>query len=146
MEECRGCRHVAQLITAFREKDQIVAVMPFHRNVDFRVSIFMSGRGPSDVTPGYPQQYFAVGPLSLIQAYMRCMLRALRDTHSRRIVHRDVKPANFLFDPQTGQGVLVDFGLAQVRVSSNLRGVCLLDSRKLTTTSRPNAIIRQHRM
>ena len=37
MEDCRGCRHVAQLITAFREKDQIVAIIPFHRNTDFRV-------------------------------------------------------------------------------------------------------------
>lgn len=38
MEDCRGCRHVSQLITAFRHHDQIVAIMPFHRNADFRVS------------------------------------------------------------------------------------------------------------
>lgn len=38
----------------------------------------------------------------------------MRDVHAREIVHRDVKPANFLFDPDSGSGVLVDFGLAQV--------------------------------
>lgn len=38
MEDCRGCRHTSQLITAFRHFDQVVAVMPYHRNVDFRVS------------------------------------------------------------------------------------------------------------
>ena len=38
MEDCRGCRHVSQLITAFRHHDQIVAIMPFHKNEDFRVS------------------------------------------------------------------------------------------------------------
>jgi len=50
-----------------------------------------------------------------IKAYFRCMFRALRDIHARGIIHRDVKPANFLFDPQTGVGALCDFGLASVR-------------------------------
>jgi cell division control protein 7 len=38
MEDCRGCRHISQLITAFRHEDQVVAIMPYHRNDDFRVS------------------------------------------------------------------------------------------------------------
>jgi len=37
MEDCRGCRHISQLITAFRHDDQVVAIMPYHRNEDFRV-------------------------------------------------------------------------------------------------------------
>lgn len=37
MENCRGCRHVSQLITAFRHDDQVAIVMPYHRNEDFRV-------------------------------------------------------------------------------------------------------------
>lgn len=39
MEDCRGCRHVSQLITAFRQHDQVVAIMPFHKNEDFRVRL-----------------------------------------------------------------------------------------------------------
>ncbi|KAG8985628.1 hypothetical protein FRB90_004571, partial [Tulasnella sp. 427] len=104
MEDCRGSRHVAQLITAFREKDQVVAVMPYHKNVDFR-------------------HYFTTIPLSGIQSYLRCLLRALRDIHAREIVHRDVKPANFLFDPDSGSGVLVDFGLAQ-KVDFDVQSSC----------------------
>jgi cell division control protein 7 len=38
MEDCRGCRHTAHLVTAFRHQDQVVVVMPFQRNDDFRVS------------------------------------------------------------------------------------------------------------
>ncbi|TRM60110.1 kinase-like domain-containing protein [Schizophyllum amplum] len=41
MEECRGCRHVSQLITAFRHQDQVVAIMPYHRNEDFRPANFL---------------------------------------------------------------------------------------------------------
>jgi cell division control protein 7 len=37
MELARGCRHVSQLVTAFRCEDQVAVVMPYHRNDDFRV-------------------------------------------------------------------------------------------------------------
>lgn len=37
MDSVRGCRHVSQLITAFRHEDQVVAIMPYNRNEDFRV-------------------------------------------------------------------------------------------------------------
>jgi cell division control protein 7 len=37
METCRGCRHVAQLITAYRVEDQIVAVMPYQRSAELKV-------------------------------------------------------------------------------------------------------------
>ncbi|CAE6455287.1 unnamed protein product [Rhizoctonia solani] len=110
MEAARGCRHVSQLITAFRDEDQIVCVMPFHRSVDFR-------------------DYFQSLPMRTMQTYFRHLFRALRDIHARDIVHRDVKPANFLFDPKagpdgTGWGVLCDFGLAQ-RVEYPERTQCL---------------------
>ena len=42
------------------------------------------------------------------------MLRALHDVHKMNIIHRDVKPANFLYSVSEQKGVLCDFGLAQV--------------------------------
>lgn len=38
METCRGCRHVAQLITAFRHEDQVLVVMPYQKGEEFKVS------------------------------------------------------------------------------------------------------------
>lgn len=53
-------------------------------------------------------------PISDMKCYFRCLFKALADTHNNNIMHRDVKPANFLYDTRTGEGVLCDFGLAEV--------------------------------
>jgi hypothetical protein len=37
MESCRGCRHVAQIITVHRVEDQIVIIMPYQRSADLKV-------------------------------------------------------------------------------------------------------------
>lgn len=39
LETCRGCRHASQIITAFRHYDQVVIVLPYQRNMDFRVCV-----------------------------------------------------------------------------------------------------------
>ncbi|KAH9482230.1 Cell cycle serine/threonine-protein kinase hsk1 [Psilocybe cubensis] len=106
MEECRSCRHTSQIITAFRNEDQVVIVLPYQRNMDFR------------------EFYQDLHPEG-IKCYFRCLFRALRDIHERGIIHRDVKPANFLYNPFTGVGTLCDFGLASRMEVTHPLGKCM---------------------
>ncbi|KAN0061054.1 Cell division control protein 7 [Thecaphora frezii] len=105
MEELRNAEHVAYLVTAFRAEDQVVAVMPYSRHRDFR-------------------DFYRVMPLGDLKYYFRCLFSALRSVHEAGVMHRDVKPANFLYDPRTGHGTLCDFGLAERFEPSEWRGKC----------------------
>ncbi|HLY28223.1 MAG TPA: protein kinase [Aggregatilineales bacterium] len=52
-------------------------------------------------------------PLSQVSNVMRGVLSALDYAHKQGMVHRDVTPANILFNEQ-GQAVLTDFGIAKI--------------------------------
>jgi cell division control protein 7 len=85
---------VCPLITAFRHADQVVAILPYFQHRDFR-------------------DYYRDMKIPEMRLYFRSLFTALRSTHAKKILHRDIKPTNFLYNPQHRRGVLVDFGLAE---------------------------------
>jgi serine/threonine-protein kinase len=57
--------------------------------------------------PGHRLEPSQVEPL-LVQ-----LLQALAHAHSRGVVHRDIKPDNILYHPETGKAKIIDFGVAR---------------------------------
>lgn len=49
-----------------------------------------------------------------IKYYLYELLKALKVLKDIGIFHRDVKPGNFLYNPTTREGHLIDFGLSEL--------------------------------
>ncbi|KAI2627603.1 kinase-like protein [Hypoxylon sp. NC1633] len=94
LHDLRDSHSVCPLITAFRHTDQVLAVLPYFRHQDFR-------------------KYYPDMTVYDMRVYFRSLFTALAAVHEKGIIHRDIKPTNFLYDPDKRRGVLVDFGLAE---------------------------------
>lgn len=95
----------------FRKNDHVVIVMPYLEHECF-VDILHS--------------------LSFQEAkeYVFNLFKALKRIHYFGIVHRDVKPSNFLYNRKLKQYALVDFGLAQGTPDTQIELLKVLHSKK----------------
>lgn len=52
-----------------------------------------------------------------VKHYILEMLIGLRYLKSLGILHRDIRPQNFLYNPETKKGAIIDLGLAELALN-----------------------------
>ncbi|XP_070775210.1 cell division cycle 7-related protein kinase [Enoplosus armatus] len=89
-----GSENVMGVTYCFRKEDHVVIVMPY-----------MEHQAIVDI----------IRSLSFeeVRLYIYHLMKALRHIHQFGIIHRDIKPNNFLYNRSSKMFALVDFGLAQ---------------------------------
>ena len=65
-------------------------------------------------------EYFKNMSFEKIRIYMYQLLTCIKKIHSAGIIHRDIKPDNFLFNVETNECCLIDFGLAEIDIDSKI--------------------------
>ncbi|HEV7760525.1 MAG TPA: serine/threonine-protein kinase [Acidimicrobiales bacterium] len=87
--------NVVRLLDVVEEDDEIVLVMPYLPGGNLSERVAQHGPAPAEEVDRLGQR----------------LLGALAEAHAAGVIHRDVKPANVLFD-ERGDPCLADFGLA----------------------------------
>ncbi|KAG7227177.1 hypothetical protein INR49_013976 [Caranx melampygus] len=129
-----GTDNVMGVTYCFRKEDHVVIVMPY-----------MEHQAIVDI----------IGSLSFeeVRLYIYHLLKALRHIHQFGIIHRDIKPNNFLYNRSRKMYALVDFGLAQGTADTQIELLKVVKQRssqkgggtaKHDTTQRSKAPTRQH--
>jgi serine/threonine-protein kinase len=107
----------AQLVTRFQQEAKTAAkldhpnIIPIYRvesegGLVYIVMKYVSGHSLEDLLVKGPL------PISRVRHVLREAALALGHAHRRRIVHRDVKPANIMLD-EDGRVILTDFGISK---------------------------------
>jgi cell division control protein 7 len=120
-----GKHHVVAITSVLRERDCVVLVLKHFEHEPF-------------------QDYKDELSIQEIGNYMRALMDALAHVHGHGIIHRDVKPTNFLYHRGHKNFLLVDFGLAQKVGKGGDDGAVQLPKKYDTSykTSRPRSTLR----
>ncbi|XP_011870823.1 PREDICTED: cell division cycle 7-related protein kinase [Vollenhovia emeryi] len=94
LQKLGGEDYIVGLDLCLRHRSSVVFVMPYMRHDKFL-------------------DYVQEMTVEETRDYIRALLTALRRVHKFNVIHRDVKPSNFLYDRINRRYLLVDFGLAQ---------------------------------
>ena len=95
LTKVQGHQNVVQLKGMWRIGGDVVLAMPYLHPCEFKELV-------AEIEP------------EEVKLYVANLLSALEHVHKLGIIHRDVKPSNFLYDRQAKKFSLIDFGLARL--------------------------------
>lgn len=94
LRDMGGDSNIIEIKTCLFENGYTIIVMPYFQHDRFT-------------------DYVKDMNLDEMRDYMRNLLIALKKVHLNKVIHRDIKPNNFLYNRAERRFALVDFGLAQ---------------------------------
>ncbi|MBX3207839.1 MAG: protein kinase [Labilithrix sp.] len=111
----------AQALAQVRHENvvQVYAFGPFQQAAYLAMELVL-GESLEQVIDSHAQRGATVD-LARALPILRAIGQGLDAVHARRLVHRDVKPANIIIEKGTDRPVLIDFGLARRRTKSSPR-------------------------
>jgi len=95
-----GQRNVADLIQGYRSEGQVSLVFKYQSSKPFLT-------------------YLKELSLVDVKHYMYILLNSIDHLADNGVMHRDIKPNNFLFDPKNRTGLLIDFGLSEIIIDAD---------------------------
>ncbi|RVD90915.1 cell cycle protein kinase CDC7 subfamily [Tubulinosema ratisbonensis] len=116
LKELRGKNNIIPLLGCHRHEDQICVIFPYFEGVEFR-------------------EFLRYATVNEIKEYMYNLLLAIKQCHDLKIIHRDIKPNNFLYNPNLKKGYLIDFGLAQRDKVEKRKEILFEDKSNIKTPS-----------
>ena len=109
----------AQALAQLRHENivQVYAFGPFQQSAYLAMELVV-GESLERIIDTHARSGTTV-PLPRAIAFLRAIADGLDAVHARRLVHRDVKPANVIIEKGSDRPVLIDFGLARRRSVSS---------------------------
>lgn len=124
-EENAAARFITEARAASRlNHPNSVGVIDFGKTEDGQLYLVMEFLRGKDLA----RVLYEEGPLAFrrVVSILRQVLAALSEAHHIEIIHRDLKPENIILEPTRSGGdfvKVVDFGLAKIRVDSQMPGI-----------------------
>ncbi|KAK3513029.1 hypothetical protein QTP70_000189 [Hemibagrus guttatus] len=106
-----GQENVMGVTYCFRKDHHVVIVMPYMEHQAFVDVVEMLS-------------------FEEVRQYIYHLLKALKHIHKFGIIHRDIKPTNFLYNRRGNKYALVDFGLAQGTLDTQIELLKVVKSQK----------------
>lgn len=116
LKELTGRSNIISLLGCHRHEDQVCVVFPFIEGIEFR-------------------EFLRYATVTEIKDYIYNLLLAIKQCHDNKIIHRDIKPNNFLYNPKLKKGYLIDFGLAQREKEEKKKEIIFEDKSNIKTPS-----------